>query len=155
MVVMDPFSRKIVGFAVCCMFNSMIGEQLKIPKYLSTDNDSLFLFHQWKANLRVLNIKEIKSVPYVTESHPFIERVVGSVRREFLDHTLFWNKSDLENKLNQYQEYYNNTRGHWSLDHSTSNQQGESQKRPVQGNDMNVFSWQSHCNGLFQTPVMA
>lgn len=165
MVVMDQLSRRIVGFAVhvgdcsgvdvCCMFNSIISGQSSLPKHLSMDNDPLFLYHRWQANLRVLSIEEIKSVPYVPESHPFIERIVGSVRREFLDHTLFWSKSDLENKLGQYQEYYNSTRGHWSLEHLTPNQQSESQNKPVQGNEFGSFSWQSHCRGLFQTPVMA
>ena len=41
------------------------------------------------ANLRVLQIKEIKSLPHEPMSHPFVERVIGSIRRELLDHTLF------------------------------------------------------------------
>jgi hypothetical protein len=45
-----------------------------LPKYLSADNDPLYRFHQWQANLRVLEITEIKTVPYVPMSHPFIER---------------------------------------------------------------------------------
>lgn len=34
-------------------------------RYLSSDHDPLFRFHQWEANLRILNIKEIKTVPEV------------------------------------------------------------------------------------------
>jgi hypothetical protein len=45
-----------------------------MPKYLSTDNDSLYRFHQWQANLRVLDVTEIKTVPYAPLSHPFVER---------------------------------------------------------------------------------
>jgi putative transposase len=44
-----------------------------LPKYLSTDNDPLYRFHQWKANRRVLELNEIKTVPGV---------VVASVCRE-------------------------------------------------------------------------
>jgi hypothetical protein len=34
------------------------------PKYLSSDHDPLYRFHQWQANLRILEICEIKTVPY-------------------------------------------------------------------------------------------
>jgi hypothetical protein len=51
------------------------------PKYISSDNDPLFQYHRWKANLRVLDIEEINSVPHVPMSHPFVERLIGSVRR--------------------------------------------------------------------------
>jgi hypothetical protein len=47
-----------------------------LPKYLSTDNDPLYRFHPWQANLRVLEVVEIKTVPYVPLSHPFVERLV-------------------------------------------------------------------------------
>jgi len=43
--------------------------------YLSSDNDPLFQFNQWKANLRILDIEKIKSVP----PHSFIERFIGTV----------------------------------------------------------------------------
>ena len=64
LVVMDQYSRRIIGFgvhagpvdgvALCRMFNRAIRWQLKMPKYLSADNDPLYRFHQWQANLRVL-----------------------------------------------------------------------------------------------------
>jgi hypothetical protein len=45
--------------------------------------ESLLLrFHRWLANLRVLAIEEIKSVPYAPVSHPFIERLIGTIHRE-------------------------------------------------------------------------
>ncbi len=59
------------------------------PKYLSSDNDPLFKYHRWKANLRILDIKEIKSIPFTPTSHPFVERLIKSVRSEVLDHSLF------------------------------------------------------------------
>jgi hypothetical protein len=58
-----------------------------------SDNDPLFLFHRWIANLSILEIEEVKSVPRVPTSHPFVERVIGSTRRECLDHTLFFNNT--------------------------------------------------------------
>jgi hypothetical protein len=36
-----------------------------LPKYLSSDHDPLYRFHQWEANLPVLNVEQIKTVPYV------------------------------------------------------------------------------------------
>ena len=67
-------SRRIVdGRALCRMFHRAIRRQT-IPKYLSSDHDPLYRFHQWQANLRVLGITEIKTVPYVPISHPFVER---------------------------------------------------------------------------------
>ena len=87
-VVMDQFTRRIVGFAVhrgvvdglalCRMFNRAIHTQT-LPKYVSTDHDPLYRFHQWQANLRVLEIQEIKTVPYVPLSHPFVERLIANV----------------------------------------------------------------------------
>ena len=91
MVIMDQFSRRIVGFAVhagtldgptiCRMFNRIVSGS-GAPQYLSSDNDPLFLFHQWNANLRILDVTEVKTVPYVPLSHPFVERLIGTVRRE-------------------------------------------------------------------------
>ena len=78
-------------------------------------HDPLFTYHRWQANLRVLGIDEVKTVPYTPLSHPFVERAVGSVRRELLDQVLFWNARDLSRKLSRYLVYYNETRGHLSI----------------------------------------
>jgi putative transposase len=96
---MDQFTRRIIGFgihsgivdgtALCQMFRQAIRRKL-LPKYLSTDNDPLYRFHQWQANLRILEVTEIKTVPDVPLSHPFVERLIGTIRRECLDLALFW-----------------------------------------------------------------
>jgi putative transposase len=75
LVVMDQYTRSIIGFgvhagtlhgvALCKMFNRAIREQLWMPKYLGSDNDSLYRFHRWQANLQILEVTEIKSIPYV------------------------------------------------------------------------------------------
>ena len=70
-----------------------------LPKYLSSDHDPLYRFHQWRANLRILGVTEIKTVPCIPWSHPFIERLIGTIRRECLDQLLFWTATDLETKL--------------------------------------------------------
>jgi len=128
MVAMDQFTRRIIGFSVhvgscdgivyCRMFNEIISDK-SLPRYLSSDKDPLFLFHRWKENLQILEIEEIKSVPRNPNSHPFIERIIGSTRRECLDHILFFNGRDLRNKLNNYRIYYNENRAHSSLNRKT------------------------------------
>ena len=70
LVVMDQFTRRIIGFgvhagdvdgaALCQMFNIAISTR-DVPKYLSSDNDPLFLYHRWQANLRILDVDEINS----------------------------------------------------------------------------------------------
>ena len=160
LVVMDQFTRRIIGFAVtagdvdgpilCRMLNRAISGR-HTPRYLSSDNDPLFTFHRWRANLRILGIEEIKSIPYVPISHPFIERLIGTIRREYLDHTLFWTATDLERKLNTFRDYYNGHRVHASLDGKTPEQvSGDRQFTPAQ---LDQFAWMSHCRGLFHTPV--
>jgi hypothetical protein len=62
--------------------------------------------------LRIDEIEEIKSVPYAPVSHPFIERAIGTTRREFLDKTLFFTKRDLDVKLKVFKRYYNEGRVH-------------------------------------------
>ena len=125
LVVMDQFTRRIIGFAahagavdgpsLCRMFNRVISRQ-PLPRYLSTDHDPLFRYHRWEANLRILDIEPIKSVPYAPASHPFVERLIGSVRREYLDQVPFWSALDLERKLSLFKDYYNHERAHRGLD---------------------------------------
>ena len=162
MVVKDQFSRRIIGFAVhagdcdgaayCRMFNDIISEK-SLPKYLSSDNDPLFRYHQWEANLRVLDVEEIKSVPHVPVSHPFVERLIGTVRREYLDQTLFWSAGDLMQKLDNFQGFYNQSRVHASLDAQTP--LGKAGGVEVVRAKLSGYWWKSYCRGLFQLPIPA
>ncbi|MGD0299939.1 MAG: integrase core domain-containing protein [Bryobacteraceae bacterium] len=61
-------------------------------------------------------VTEIKTVPYVPLSHPFVERLIGTVRREYLDRTLVWTTVDLERKLIDFQHYYSPHRTHAGLE---------------------------------------
>ena len=91
---------------------------------MSTDHDPLFKFHRWKANLRILDVNEIKTVPYAPLSHPFVEQLIGTIRRDFLNHMLFWSTVDLERKLEDFKHYYNCYRMHGSL-----NSEGQGKNR--------------------------
>src|SRR5688500_6351683 len=120
------------------MFNRAIRWQT-VPKYLSTDHDPLYRFHQRQANLRVLGVTEIKTVPYVPLSHPFIERLIGTIRRECRDYLLFWTGADLELKLFGFQNCYNRFRTHASLEGQTPIKTAESQ-----GVNFKAYRWQKH-----------
>jgi putative transposase len=162
MVVMDIFTRRIVGFGVepahidgirvCRMFNQARCAQ-PLPKRLSTDHDPLFRFHRWRANLRILDIEELKSVPFVPRSHPFIERLIGTLRREYLDQTFFWNGLDLHRKLNRFAAYYNQRRVHAGLSGRTPSERCCT--CAFQPANLQYFAWRSDCSGLFHTPIAA
>jgi hypothetical protein len=111
------------------MFNHALQGHHSMPKYLSSDNDPLYRFPQWQANLRILDVAEIKIVPYVSWSHPFVERLIGTIRREYLDRTLFWTTADLEHKLVDFKAYFNHHRAripHAGADHQRTHGRGQS-----------------------------
>ena len=162
MRVMDVATRRIVGFgvepadidgiSVCRMFHCATAGQPK-PKHVSTDNDPLFRFHRWLANLRVLDIEEIKSVPYAPVSHPFVERLIGTIRREFLDQTFFRKAEALVRKLEAFRDYYNGHRVHRAIAGLTPAQfAGALCPAPAA---LDRYGWQQHCRGLFELPIAA
>jgi putative transposase len=159
LVVMDQFTRRLVGFGVhggavtgvdvCRMHNGAVHGQ-GIPRHLSTDHDPVFEAHRWTANLRILEIGEMKTVPHVPKSHPFVERLIGTMRREFLDHVPFWNGRDPERKLAEFQDYYNAARSHASLDgHTPLTFAGKPSPMPA---NLNQVRWVSYCRDLAQLP---
>ena len=159
LVVMDQWTRRIVGFgvhrdvvdgvALCQMFNRATRGHTP-PTYLSSDHDPVYQFHQWQANLRILDVEAIKTVPYVPLSHPFVERLIGTIRREYLDRTLFWTAADLELKLLEFQGYFNEHRAHAGLGGLTPEPRaGERSARA----SVNAYRWRPHCRGLYQTPI--
>ena len=162
LVVIDVFTRRIIGFgierasidgvSVCRMFNHAVAGRPP-PKYVSTDHDPLFRFHRWRANLRVREIEEVKTVPYAPVSHPFVERLIGTIRREYLDRVFFWNAVDLARKLEAFRDYYNGHRVHRAIAGLTPAQfAGALSPAPAA---LDHYGWQRHCRGLFELPVAA
>ena len=162
LVIMDQFSLRIIGFgvqemavdgaALCRMFNQAISGQ-GVPVRLSCDHDPLFQFHRWQANLRILGVEAVPTVPHVPCSHPFVERLIRTVRQEYLDHLLFWNAADLERKLDLFQEYYNGQRVHQGLNGDTPDEKANWPKVPHAS--LERYAWQGHCHGLFELPIAA
>jgi putative transposase len=159
MVVMDQYTCRIIDFAVrtdnlnglsaCIMFNKIIAGK-NLPQRLSSDNDPIFQFHRWKANLRILEIEEIKSLPYLPMSHPFVERLIRICRNEILDHSFFWNQNDLQRKLDRFKTYFNEHRTHMGLNGKTPTQMAGNKNTTII--QMNNYCWKSHCNGFFHLP---
>jgi putative transposase len=164
LLVMDVYTRRLVGFgveraqidgvSVCRMFNRAVAGQ-PLPKRVSTDHDPLFRFHRWLANLRVLAIEEVKSVPYAPVSHPFIERLIGTIRREYLDRVFFWNAIDLTRKLDSFADYYNAHRVHRSFGGTTPAQRTCAASSSPAHAALGKCAWKQHCCGLFHTPTPA
>ena len=134
------------------MFNAAIHAH-GIPRHLSTDHDPVYNAHQWMANLRILEIDELKTVPHMPLSRSFVERLIETARREFLDHVLFWNARDLERKVADFQVYYNAARSHASLNGRASLAFAEG--LTVAPADLHNVRWISHCRDLVQLPAAA
>ena len=161
-VVIDVFTRRISGFgvrdeaidgpALCRMFNhASAGHPPHVR--IGTDYDPLFRFYRWSANLRILEVAEIESVPYVPMSHPFVERLIGTIRREYLDHTLFCNSIDLHRKLGKFQIYYNRFRVHRPIDGHMSLYRAANVSFAKA--NFTRHAWERHCNRFLEIPVAA
>jgi transposase InsO family protein len=94
-------------------------------------------------------------VPYAPVSHPFIERLIRTVRREYLDHMFFWNAIDLTRKLDAFADYYNTHRVHRSLNGTTPARRAGASSSPRARAALRQYVWEGHCNGLFYTPIPA
>ncbi|MCP5007397.1 MAG: transposase [Planctomycetes bacterium] len=71
-------------------------------------------------------IKEIVTAPRSPWQNPYVERLIGSIRRECLDHVIALNERHLQKTLSSYFEYYNQDRTHCGLDKDVP------AKRPIQ-----------------------
>ena len=79
-----------------------------------------------------------------------LKRLIGTIRREYLDQTLFWTAADLEEKLQTFQRYFNRHRTHSGLEGRLP-EPGDAQVSL----NFASYHWQKHCRGLYQTPIAA
>jgi len=84
------------------------------PKYLIRDNDGAY-GEFFRRRLRSMGIRDRSISPRSPWQNCYVERVIGSIRRECLDHTIIWNAAHLRHILNGYTHYYNATRTHLGL----------------------------------------
>jgi putative transposase len=84
------------------------------PKYLLRDRDAIY-GDVFVRRVRGLGMNEVLIAPRAPWQNPFAERVIGSIRRECLDHVIVINERHLRRLLRSYLAYYNATRPHQSL----------------------------------------
>jgi transposase InsO family protein len=90
----------------------------RAPRFLMRDRDSIYGWEFARA-IRSLGINEVISAPRSPWQNPFVERVIGSVRRECTDHIIPMGESHLRRVLSEYVAYYNESRTHQSLGGNT------------------------------------
>ena len=95
----------------------------------------------------------MKTVPHLPVSHPFVERLIGTIRREYLNLVPFWNARDLESKLLGFTQFYNDQRCHYALSGDTPSER--TGKTPSKVAHMHSYRWRSYCRGLYHLPVAA
>ena len=88
------------------------------PKYLLRDRDSIY-GEAFTRCLNTIGIRQVITAPRAPWQNPFVERVIGSIRRECLDHVLILNEAHLRRLLHGYIGYYNTARPHQSLDNNS------------------------------------
>jgi transposase InsO family protein len=82
-------------------------------RYLVRDRDSAF--HAWATTARAMNIREVLTAPRSPWQNAYMERFIGSIRRECLDHVIVANERGLRRILCAYVEYDLQSRTHLSL----------------------------------------
>jgi putative transposase len=90
----------------------------QIPRYLLRDRDKIF-GDEFGRQVRDMNIEEVLSAPRSPWQRAYVERLIGSIRRECLDHMIVCNETSLHQILTayfSYFSYYHATRPHLSLE---------------------------------------
>jgi putative transposase len=85
------------------------------PSYLLRDRDSIY-GHAFRTRVKGMGIGEVRTAPHSPWQNPFAERLIGSVRRECLDHIVVLGERHLRRTLTRYFAYYHRARTHLSLD---------------------------------------
>ena len=84
------------------------------PRYLLRDRDGVY-GAQFRARVRSLDIEEVLTAPHSPWQSPYVERLIGSIRRECLNHVIVINERHLRRILRGYLAYYASFRTHLSL----------------------------------------
>ena len=85
------------------------------PSYLLRDRDSIY-GHAFRQRVKGMGISEVLTAPLSPCQNPFAERLIGSIRRECLNHVLVLGERHLRRTLTGYFAYYHRARTHLSLD---------------------------------------
>lgn len=114
------------------------------PRYLVRDRDRSY-GEAFTRRVRAMGIRDRPIAPRCPRQNAYCERVIGSIRREYLDHLIIFGEAHLRRVLVAYSDYYNRVRTHLSLAKDTPH------GRPVQrvGEAMRV----PHLGGLHHSFV--
>ena len=84
------------------------------PRFLLRDRDGTY-GQDFRACLEAMGIDEVLMAPQSPWQNPYVERLIGSMRRECVDHVIVLNKRSLQRILRSYVDYYHHWRTHLSL----------------------------------------
>src|SRR5436309_3372792 len=85
------------------------------PRYLLRDRDAVYGV-VFSSRVQALGILEVKAAPRSPWQNPYVERLIGTLRRECLDHVVVLNETHLRRLLRDYLVYYHRVRTHLSLE---------------------------------------
>jgi putative transposase len=85
------------------------------PKYLLRDRDAIY-GNAFNSRVQSMGIEQVLSAPRSPWQNPYVERLIGSIRRDCLDHVIVLSERHLRRTLTAYFDYYHRWRTHLSLD---------------------------------------
>ena len=123
MIILGHARRKIVRTAVtqhptAAWLSRQVTEAFPwdtAPRYLLRDRDASYGSY-FCNRVEAMGITEVITAPHSPWQNAYVERVIGSIRRECLDHIVIFNERHLRRVLSSYVDYYQHTRTHLSLD---------------------------------------
>ena len=122
MIILTHDRRKIVRFDVtehptAAWLSRQVTEAFPWDtalRYLLRDRDASYS-SDFCNRVEAMGITQVVTAPRSPWQNPFVERVIGSIRRECLDHIVIFNERHLRRVLPSYVDYYHRTRTHLSL----------------------------------------
>ncbi len=111
------------------------------PRYLLRDRDAIY-GEQFRRRSHSLGITEVLIAPRSPWQSPYVERLIGSIRRECLAHVNVFNEGHLKRVLGSYIAYYHTARTHLALDKQSP------ELRPVASPDQGKIIAFPHVGGL-------
>ena len=109
------------------------------PRYLIRDRDSIF-GGTVVALTKGMGIEEVVTAPRSPWQNPYVERLIGSIRRECLDHVIVWNETSLQRILRSYFHYYENSRTHLALAGVYSKAERQSALAAITDSSLGVYA---------------
>jgi transposase InsO family protein len=121
-VVLSHAGGRIVHFNVTAHPTAAwTGQQLReafpwdtSPRFLLPDRDSIY-GSEVRSTRQALRIEEVVTAPQAPWQNPFVERLIGTLRRDCLGHLIVWNERSVRSHLQEYLAYYNRERPHQAL----------------------------------------